>query len=189
DSSPPPSPGLWLSATGSSALDGPQPFEPRPGDSSLSATVRCVRKLRIGIIDLVTKGPTRALFARVMNANLASIMPQVVGVWCEEQGHEVTFVCYTGFENLVDELPERVDLLFICAFTESALTAYAISHLFRSRGAVTVLGGPHARCYPQDALRYFDYVAGFTDKTVVHDIVQDCSQYRPLGRHVGAAPS
>ena len=70
------------------------------------------RKLRIGIIDLVTKGPTRALFARVMNANLASIMPQVVGVWCEEQGHEVTFVCYTGFENLVDELPERVDLLF-----------------------------------------------------------------------------
>jgi len=83
------------------------------------------RKLRIGIIDLVTKGPTRALFARVMNANLASIMPQVVGVWCEELGHEVTFVCYTGFENLVDELPEQVDLLFICAFTEAALTAYA----------------------------------------------------------------
>ena len=145
------------------------------------------RKLRIGIIDLVTKGPTRALFARIMNANLASIMPQVVGVWCEELGHEVTFVCYTGFENLVDELPEKVDLLFVCAFTESALTAYAISHLFRSRGAVTVLGGPHARCYPQDAMRYFDYVAGFTDKTVVHDIVQDCSQYRPMGTHVGSA--
>lgn len=42
------------------------------------------RKLRIGIIDLVTKGPTKALWARVMYANFASIMPQVLGVWCEE---------------------------------------------------------------------------------------------------------
>ncbi len=45
-----------------------------------------MKKLRIGIIDLVTRGPTRALYARVMNANLASIMPQVVGVWCEAAG-------------------------------------------------------------------------------------------------------
>ena len=64
-----------------------------------------IRKLRVGVIDLVTKGPTRALYARVMNANLASIMPQVVAAWCEAEGHEVTFVCYTGLENLVDELP------------------------------------------------------------------------------------
>ena len=49
-----------------------------------------MRKLRIGIIDLVSKGPTRALFARVMNANLASIMPQVIAVWCEQEGHDVT---------------------------------------------------------------------------------------------------
>ena len=41
-----------------------------------------MRKLRIGVIDLVARGPTRAWFARVMSANLASIMPQVVGVWC-----------------------------------------------------------------------------------------------------------
>ena len=55
-----------------------------------------MRKLRIGVIDLVARGPTRAWFARVMNANLASIMPQVVGVWCREEGHQVTFFCYTG---------------------------------------------------------------------------------------------
>src|SRR5947207_3842981 len=102
-----------------------------------------MRKLRIGIVDLVTKGPTRALFARVMNANLASIMPQVLGVWCEEEGHDVTFVCYTGFENLIDELPDNVDVVFIGAFSEAAQTAYALSKLFQSRGAVTVLGGPH----------------------------------------------
>ncbi len=145
-----------------------------------------MRKLRIGIIDLVAKGPTRALFARVMNANLASIMPQVIATWCEEEGHDVTFVCYTGFENLVEELPDNVDLVFIGAFTEAAQLAYALSNLFRSRGAVTVIGGPHARCYPQDAAKYFDYVLGFTDKAVVSSILQDCSQHRPVGVRIAA---
>ncbi|MEK6299224.1 MAG: radical SAM protein [Acidobacteriota bacterium] len=145
------------------------------------------RKLRIGIIDLVSKGPTRAMFARVMNANFAAIMPQVIAVWCEQQGHEVTLVCYTGFENLVEELPENVDLVFIGAFTEAAQLAYALSNLFRSRGAVTVIGGPHARCYPEDALKYFDYVLGFTDKKTVCDVLQDCSRHRPLGVRLAAS--
>ncbi len=144
------------------------------------------RKLRVGIIDLVTKGPTKDLFARVMNANLASIMPQAVAVWCEEEGHEVTFVCYTGFENLIDELPDDVDIVFVGAFTEAGQTAYALSNLFRSRGAVTVLGGPHARCYPQDASRYFDYVVGFTDKNVIHEILEEYSPHRPMGRMIAA---
>jgi hypothetical protein len=52
-----------------------------------------MQKLHIGIIDIVSKGPTRALYARVMNANLASIMPQVLGVWCRQLGHDVTLVC------------------------------------------------------------------------------------------------
>ncbi len=145
-----------------------------------------VRKLRIGIIDLVTKGPARALYSRIMNANLASIMPQVLGVWCEEEGHDVTLVCYTGFEDLLEELPPDVDLVFIGAFTQSAQMAYALSNLFRSKGAVTVLGGPHARCYPQDAQRYFDYVLGFTDRAVIRDVLTDCAPHRPLGLHLQA---
>jgi len=140
-----------------------------------------MRKLRIGIIDLASKGPTRALWARVMNANLSSIMPQAVAVWCKEEGHDVTFLCYTGFENLMDELPANVDLVFIGAFTEAAQVAYALSNQFQSRGAITVLGGPHARCYPQDAQKYFDYVVGLTDKSVIRDILKDCAQHRPLG--------
>ena len=40
-----------------------------------------------------------------MNANLASIMPQVLAVWCEEAGHEVHYVCYTGAEDLLSEIP------------------------------------------------------------------------------------
>jgi hypothetical protein len=145
-----------------------------------------MRKLRIGVIDLVTKGPTKALWARVMHANFASIMPQVIGVWCEEEGHDVTLVCYTGFENLDEALPEDVDLVFIGAFSQAAQLAYALSNLFRKNGAITVLGGPHARCYPQDAQKYFDYVLGFTDKALIGDVLRDCSQHRPIGVHLAA---
>jgi hypothetical protein len=150
----------------------------------IGSDMKCKR--RVGIIDLVSKKPNNKLFARIMNANFASIMPQVVGVWCEEEGHKVTYICYTGKENLIEELPEDADIVFICAFTEAAQTAYALSNLLRSRGAITVLGGPHARCYPEDALKYFDYVVGFTDKSIIYDILDDCAPHRPLGLYLSA---
>jgi hypothetical protein len=145
-----------------------------------------MRRLRIGILDLVTKSPKVSLYGRVMNANLASIMPQVLAVWCEQEGHDVTLVCYTGLEDLVNELPRDLDLLFIGAFTQSAQLAYALSNLFRARGTVTVLGGPHARCYPEDARKYFDYVLGFTDRTVVGEVLRDCRPHRAYGAHLAA---
>ena len=144
------------------------------------------KKLRIGVIDLVSQGPTKALWARVMNANLSSIMPQAIGVWCKRAGHDISFLCYTGFEELDKELPKDLDLVFIGAFTEAALLAYALSNRFRAQGAVTVLGGPHARCYPEDAQKYFDYVLGFTDEAVIDDVLTDCSPHRPLGVRMSA---
>jgi hypothetical protein len=144
------------------------------------------RKLKIGILDLVAKEPGGGLYSRVMNANLASIMPQVLGVWCEEAGHQVYYICYTGPEDLLAELPADLDVLFIGSFTEAALLAYSLSALFRRRGAVTVLGGPHARCYPEDARKYFDYVLGFTDKDIVTEVLTECAQHRPYGRHLMA---
>jgi hypothetical protein len=146
-----------------------------------------MRRLRIGILDLVTKSPNPSLYGRLMNANLASIMPQVIGVWCEQEGHDVTLVCYTGMEDLLEELPSDLDVLFIGAFTQSAQLAYALSNLYRKKGAVTVLGGPHARCYPEDSRKYFDYVLGFTDRGVVADMLRDCQPNRPLGVHIAAA--
>ncbi|HXV86195.1 MAG TPA: hypothetical protein VD793_05835, partial [Gemmatimonadales bacterium] len=146
-----------------------------------------MRRLRIGIIDLVTKGPTRALYARVMHANLAGIMAQVVGVWCEEEGHDVQFLCYTGFEDLLHELPRDLDVVFIAAFSQAAQLSYAISNMFRQRGAVTVLGGPHARCYPEDAQRYFDYVLGFTDRNTIREVLRDRAPHRPMGLMLSAA--
>jgi len=146
-----------------------------------------MRRLRIGILDLVTKSPNPSLYGRIMNANLASIMPQMLGVWCEQEGHSVTLVCYTGLEDLLEELPKDLDVLFVGAFTQSAQLAYALSNLFRRHGAVTVLGGPHARCYPEDARKYFDYVLGFTDRTTVADMLRDCQPHRPYGVHLTAA--
>src|SRR3954469_16813242 len=146
-----------------------------------------MRRLRIGILDLVTKSPNPSLYGRVMNANLASIMPQVLGVWCEQEGHDVRVVCYTGMENLLDVLPADLDMVFVGAFTQSAQLAYALSNFFRKRGAVTVLSGPHARCYPEDAKKYYDYVLGFTDKNTIAEVCRECSQHRPMGRHVMAA--
>jgi hypothetical protein len=144
-----------------------------------------MKKLNIGIIDLVSKGPANTLWARIMHANLASIMPQIVASWCEEEGHRVTFTCYTGFENLDTELPDKFDVVFICSFTQAAFLSYAMSNYFRKKGAVTVLGGPHARCYPDDAVRYFDYVLGMTNKTMVVDLLKDHAPQYP-GVHLFA---
>jgi hypothetical protein len=139
------------------------------------------KQLKIGVIDLVAKGPTRALYARLMHANLASIMPQAIAAWCEEEGHVVRYACYTGVEDARQILTDTVDVVFISTFTEVAQLAYALSRYFRSMGSVTVIGGPHARCYPEDARKYFDYVLGLTDKVVLQNVLTDASPHRPEG--------
>ena len=143
-----------------------------------------MKPLKIGVIDLVSKGPTKTYWAQVMFANLASIMPQVVATWCEQEGHSVKLICYTGREDLQKEVPEDADLVFICSFTQAALLAYSLSNYLRSRGTVTVLGGPHARCYPDDALQYFDYVLGFTHKSTISHLLQNPEPQRPHGKHL-----
>lgn len=143
-------------------------------------------KLKIGVIDLVSKAPKDTLWARIMHANLASIMPQVVATWCSQEGHEVNLICYTGREKLDQELPKDVDLVFICAFTQAALLGYSLSNYFRSKGVVTVLGGPHARCYPDDAVKYFDYVLGFTNQELIRDVLDECAPRKPTGLHLAA---
>ena len=114
-------------------------------------------------------------------------MPTVIATWCEQAGHNVHYICFTGFEDLRKELPGSVDLVFIGAFTQAAYLAYALSNLFRSGGAVTVLGGPHARCYPDDAVNYFDYVLGFTDKTLILNLLENFEPDLPSGKYLSAA--
>lgn len=142
--------------------------------------------MRITIIDLAERGPTRDLFKRKMSPSFASIMPQVVAVWCEELGHEVRYLCYTGYED-VTAMARDTDFLIVGGFTLSAFTAYALSRVYGQNGAITALGGPHARCYPEDAARYFDYVLGFTSKAEVAAMLAERAPRQPLGRYLSAA--
>jgi hypothetical protein len=121
-----------------------------------------------------------------MHANLASIMPTVVATWCEQEGHEVRLICYTGSEDLNEELPKDIDVVFICSFTQAALLAYALSNYFQKQGAITALGGPHARCYPDDSIKYFDYVLGFTHKSTVIEILNSRCPKKTKGTFLAA---
>jgi hypothetical protein len=142
--------------------------------------------MRIGVIDLLGKEPPTNGYSRLMRANNASIMPQVVAAWCEEEGHEVHYAYYSGHELFAGGLPLDLDLLFFNAFSQAALVAYAMSAMWRHKGTRTVLGGPHARSYPEDARKYFDYVVGFCDRETLRDILRDAGPHRPLGRYVSA---
>jgi hypothetical protein len=155
------------------------------GDKVSRETGAMIRK-RVTVLDLAARVPARSLYARIMNPNLASLMPQVIAAWCEELGHDVTYVCYTGFENLDALLAQKTDAVFIAAFTRSAQSAYAIANLYRKRGAITILGGPHARCYPEDAAKYFDYVLGFTDRQTVDEVLRELAPSPRFGRWLSA---
>jgi hypothetical protein len=146
-----------------------------------------VRHLKVGIVDLVATERCSSVYARMMFPHFASIMPQAVAVWCAEAGHRVTFVCYTGEGDVIDALPADLDIVFICAFTHAALLAYAASAYYRSKGAITILGGPHARAYPAHARRYFDYVLGLTDRALIVDLLGHCAPERPFGRYLTCA--
>jgi hypothetical protein len=145
-----------------------------------------LKKYRVGIIDLITNAPSRSFYERIMAASESSIMAQVIATWCEDEGHEVQYFTYTGFENLIKDMPSESDIIFISSFTHSAQLAYALSNFLRSTKTITVLGGPHARCYHQDARNYFDYVVGFATKTIIQDILHDCAQHRPQGIYLSA---
>jgi hypothetical protein len=121
-----------------------------------------------------------------MLPNFASIMPQAVAVWAEELGCQVHYVTFTGSEDLERELAAEIDILFISSFTSAAYLAYSISHFFRRRGIVTVLGGPHARAYADDSRNYFDYVLGTTDKTLVEDLLRGFARQPGRGLSLGS---
>jgi hypothetical protein len=142
--------------------------------------------VRVTVIDFAERGPTRDLFKRKMSPSFASVMPQAVAVWAEELGHDVRYLAYTGYEDIA-ALAGDTDVLIVGAFTLSAFTAYAVSNIYRAQGAITALGGPHARCYPEDAARHFDYVLGFTGKPEIAELLGEAAPHRPMGRLIGAA--
>ena len=127
----------------------------------------------MGVLDLVTNKTTDAWLERnVMLPNFASIMPQAVGAWAEELGHEVFYDTYTGGEDLSHSLPDDIDVLFISCFSRASFLAYAIAARYRRNGVVVVLGGPHARSFAAHARPYFDYICQITDKATIRSLLE-----------------
>ena len=67
--------------------------------------------------------------------------------------------------------PTDLDVLFVATYTQASPLAYALSRLYQRRGTRTVVGGPHAKAFPEDCRRFFDVVVADCNEELVGDIL------------------
>ncbi|HJQ83535.1 MAG TPA: radical SAM protein, partial [Candidatus Binatia bacterium] len=72
------------------------------------------------------------------------------------------------------------DVVFVGAYTSAAPLAYALAKRWRRAGTTTVIGGPHAKGFPDDCLRFFDVAVGDCDRALIAEILRD----RPRGERL-----
>jgi radical SAM superfamily enzyme YgiQ (UPF0313 family) len=131
--------------------------------------------MRIAIIDLFGDAPlhsrSRRFFARYFIKQFMAITPQAIAVWCRSLGHEVHYATYYGQQDPLSLVPKHIDVLFVACYTRYSALAYALATIFRRQRVLTVIGGPHARSFPTDCLRFFDIVVKDCDKALIADIL------------------
>jgi hypothetical protein len=140
-----------------------------------------MRRLRVGVLELLVPearcSPIERIYTSLLTRQYAGIMSQSVSAWCRRLGHETFYAAYRGQADPRSLLPTDLDVVFISAYTQASALAYALGKLFRRDGTQTVLGGAHAKSFPEDALRFFDVVVRECDATLVDEILRD----RPVG--------
>jgi radical SAM superfamily enzyme YgiQ (UPF0313 family) len=130
--------------------------------------------MRVGILDIMappTRRPADLAYRLLITKQFASITPQAISVWCRRLGHETFYATYYGVGQPHRLLPDDLDVVFISCYTQVSHLAYALAKLYRRAGVRTVIGGPHAKAFPADCLRFFDLVVGECDAELVADIV------------------
>ncbi|MCO1655655.1 B12-binding domain-containing radical SAM protein [Pseudonocardia humida] len=130
--------------------------------------------MRVGILDLLgppARRPVDLGYQTLITKQYASITPQAVSVWCRRRGHETFYATYYGVGRLHRMLPADLDVVFISCYTQVSHLAYAVAKIYRAAGARTVIGGPHARAFPVDCLRFFDLVVRECDPELIEDVV------------------
>ena len=131
--------------------------------------------MRVGVLEILRAERSRhwshSAYAHYFVKQYASVMPQAVSVWCRQMGHESFYATYYGQGDAKDLLPDDLDVVFISTYTQASALAYALAKLFRRDGALTVIGGPHSKSFPDDCRRFFDVVVLDCDKTLVEDIL------------------
>lgn len=131
--------------------------------------------MRVGIIEIIVDIPSTntitRLYGEYFKKQQVSLMPQAVAVWCRQLGHEVHYCTYYGQSDPKRLLPSGLDVVFVATPTQCSALAYALAKLYRREKTLTVIGGPHARSYPLDCLRFFDLVVNDCDKNLLADIL------------------
>jgi radical SAM superfamily enzyme YgiQ (UPF0313 family) len=132
--------------------------------------------MRIGVIEILSENIRPNLFEisynRWFRKRFASIMPQVVSTWCRQMGHHVFYAVYYGQQNDPRRLlPDSLDVVFIAACTHTSPIAYMLAKRFRRQKILTVIGGAHASCFPDDCRRFFDIVVQKCDKSIIKGIL------------------
>ena len=137
--------------------------------------------MRVGILELLTSGRAtsrkQAAEHYSTTKQYASVMPQSIAVWCRQLGHEVFYATHYGHGDPKKFLPDDLNVVFISGITMSSAMCYALAKLYRREKTLTVIGGPHAKGFPNDCLRYFDLVVLQCDKELITDILNGC--YEP----------
>jgi len=152
--------------------------------------------MRVAILDLLADTPSRGwasrLYGLYFRKQFMAITPQAVAVWCRALGHEVHYATYYGQADPLALIPEDIDVLFVAAYTQCSALAYALAVIFRRRKVLTVIGGPHARSFPTDCIRFFDIAVKDCDKPLIADILRkrfDPPAIVTSGRAVSDLPS
>lgn len=130
--------------------------------------------MRVGILDILalpTGNPSENFYRLLLTKQFASVTPQAISVWCRRLGHETFYRTYYGLGDVRRLLPSDLDVVFVSCYSQASPIAYALAKLFRKTGTRTVLGGPHAKAFPIDCLRFFDLVVRECDEALIADIL------------------
>lgn len=132
--------------------------------------------MKVGVIELLVESEYRNWVERAYGARFkryyCSIAPQAVAVWCRQLGHQVFYATFYGHQDPKSLLPDDLDVVFIATYTRASALAYALAKLYRTGKTLTVIGGPHAKSFPTDCLRFFDLVVKDCDKALIADILR-----------------
>lgn len=78
-------------------------------------------------------------------------------------------------DTLPGSLRDDFDLVCISSYTARIHQAYAIARNYKAKNILTVIGGPHVSCLPQEAAEHFDAVAIGEGETCWRDILDDAA--------------
>nr|CRH05957.1 protein of unknown function [include Radical SAM superfamily domain] [Candidatus Magnetococcus massalia] len=131
--------------------------------------------MKVGILEVMNL-PIQSWMDRIYHTTttkqMSSVMPQSIAVWCRQLGHQTYYKTYYGVGKVERAFPDDLDILFISSSTINSPVCYALAKQFRQAGVRTVFGGPHARAFPVDCLRFFDVVVDNCDEALIAEILK-----------------